>query len=559
MSRFLNIFAVGLLACWLSLTSARADTYAAWKARNFSTQEQANPAISGETGSPAGDGITNLMKYALALDPHQNEVGRLPSVSNDGTYLMLSHRVSFDGPPSDLNIFPEVSPDLTVWHRGSNATAYYYSTYDYDAYLKVYRAVSPIADNPRLFMRLAILPKNVLPDAWQIQHFGHTGIDPNADADGDGVTNMEEYLGEYDPTDIYSPIPYVTVYGGNQQGGAVNQFLPEPLIVQVKNIRNKPILNAPVRFTVANGGGQLSKATSGQPLTATLDVVTNASGQAQAFYKQGPNAPVGSDITAQAVNAGYTSNSMHFTSSTANAPIITVLTPQQGATSSTAVVGVSALVTSDAPIDEVRINSILVRYSDSQGRYSQNLTLAEGPQTITVRAKSIYNMVTVQQVSIVVSSQPANLTILGPADNQIFNAQHAYVRVRAETNQATVTVNGLSATRLGATAYTFGVWVLINAGTNTLTATLTDANNRQSSDSIVIQCNLPAGYNPNGDDDGDGVINSQDLWPYDSYNSTDADNDGVGDGIDPGPENPEVTNGGITITNPPDGLYINAQ
>jgi hypothetical protein len=34
---------------------------------------------------------------------------------------------------------------------------------------------------------------NGLPDAWEIQHFGATGVDPNADPDNDGLTNRQEY------------------------------------------------------------------------------------------------------------------------------------------------------------------------------------------------------------------------------------------------------------------------------------------------------------------------------------------------------------------------------
>ena len=40
---------------------------------------------------------------------------------------------------------------------------------------------------------------NGLPDAWEILNFGHTGVDPNGDSDGDGVSNRQEYLAGSNP------------------------------------------------------------------------------------------------------------------------------------------------------------------------------------------------------------------------------------------------------------------------------------------------------------------------------------------------------------------------
>jgi hypothetical protein len=49
---------------------------------------------------------------------------------------------------------------------------------------------------------------NGLPDAWETQHFGATGASASADVDGDGATNLMEYLTGTDPrsgTSVFRP------------------------------------------------------------------------------------------------------------------------------------------------------------------------------------------------------------------------------------------------------------------------------------------------------------------------------------------------------------------
>jgi hypothetical protein len=41
-------------------------------------------------------------------------------------------------------------------------------------------------------------------DDWELTHFGLTGVDPKADYDGDGMTNLEEYLAGTNPLDAQS-------------------------------------------------------------------------------------------------------------------------------------------------------------------------------------------------------------------------------------------------------------------------------------------------------------------------------------------------------------------
>ncbi len=73
------------------------STYAAWKTNYFTTTELTNSAVSGDTANPIGDGIPNLMKYALALNPKVNSGSSgLPQrgliTTNSNNYLTLTYR-----------------------------------------------------------------------------------------------------------------------------------------------------------------------------------------------------------------------------------------------------------------------------------------------------------------------------------------------------------------------------------------------------------------------------------------------------------------------------------
>ena len=56
-----------------------------------------------------------------------------------------------------------------------------------------------------------------LPDAWELTYFGTLGDGPGGDPDGDGVTNLQEYLAGTDPNDPTSKLAitdYTTTPGG---------------------------------------------------------------------------------------------------------------------------------------------------------------------------------------------------------------------------------------------------------------------------------------------------------------------------------------------------------
>ena len=99
--------------------------YASWQNTWFTSSDLSNPAISGLTATPAGDGITNLMKYALNLNPKVNGQAGLPVAStasiNGQSYLTLTYTRVISA--TDITYNPQVSNDLHTWNSGAGYTA----------------------------------------------------------------------------------------------------------------------------------------------------------------------------------------------------------------------------------------------------------------------------------------------------------------------------------------------------------------------------------------------------------------------------------------------------
>ena len=106
------------------VTGSNGSPYQAWAAGYFSAAEQGDASVSGPRATPAGDGITNLMKYALGLAPKQSGVAGLPQVGSvqvgAQSYLSLTYtrRVA----SSDVTLSVEASSDLLSWTSGAGVT-----------------------------------------------------------------------------------------------------------------------------------------------------------------------------------------------------------------------------------------------------------------------------------------------------------------------------------------------------------------------------------------------------------------------------------------------------
>ena len=63
----------------------------------------------------------------------------------------------------------------------------------------------------------APLDANGLPIAWELEFFGTTNINPNADADGDGMSNLQEYRAGTNPNDASDRLR-ITAISANAPG-----------------------------------------------------------------------------------------------------------------------------------------------------------------------------------------------------------------------------------------------------------------------------------------------------------------------------------------------------
>ena len=130
--------------------------YAAWRQQQFSTAELASPTISGDSADPDGDGIPNLMEYALGLSPKTASTAGLPVVGvqviGSKTYLTLTFTKL--RALADVGYTVQVSSELQIWNSGS---AYTVRVDNGSTDQAVYCDLTAIQDVPHRFIRLAVV------------------------------------------------------------------------------------------------------------------------------------------------------------------------------------------------------------------------------------------------------------------------------------------------------------------------------------------------------------------------------------------------------------------
>ncbi len=130
-----------------------------WKLAKFSEAERLNEAISGNEADPENDGFTNLMEYALGLEPKQHaDPARLPGVIVESDYLALRYRRPVNGRPGLLYTV-QVGGNLSTWTSGPSATTLVGITSNGDGTETVIvRDNVPISGEGQRFIRLQVPP-----------------------------------------------------------------------------------------------------------------------------------------------------------------------------------------------------------------------------------------------------------------------------------------------------------------------------------------------------------------------------------------------------------------
>lgn len=124
-----------------------ATGFAGWAEEGIADENARGPM-----DNPSGDGINNLLKYALGLDPAVADVGGLPEgvAQEDGgeTYLTLTASKNPDA--TDVTLVVEVSGDLESWTSGEGQTTVLLD----DANTLQVRDNTPLSGAGRRFIRL---------------------------------------------------------------------------------------------------------------------------------------------------------------------------------------------------------------------------------------------------------------------------------------------------------------------------------------------------------------------------------------------------------------------
>ncbi len=98
------------------------QTYATWQAAHF-TPAEIDAGLAADGGDLTGDGVPNLVKYALGIDPVTGTGGGLPVGTYSTADGALQLAFARDTARTDINYVVEASPDLNQWTPIASSTS----------------------------------------------------------------------------------------------------------------------------------------------------------------------------------------------------------------------------------------------------------------------------------------------------------------------------------------------------------------------------------------------------------------------------------------------------
>jgi hypothetical protein len=306
------ILTVGLIQAFV--TNGFAQSYIEWSTAKFGIVDAQNQSISGENADPDADGESNLAEYLYDSDPLVRDPEAHPQASVDafGNLVMkFARRKSHAGYAYVPLVTSKVDGPWQFngpWVEGISVTSKSQtadwvtvrdskSSHDYaKRFVRLMVGVDTDGDGLIDSVELANgLNPNDPSDAnadsdgdglvnWKEIAFGlnltvgddagydpdadglltsyeiNSGLDPDEnggpfwDSDGDGQTDIDEFFQNTDPSDPFNgSAAVVRTYGGNQQIGWTESFLPEPIEFRVVNQSGQPVQALTVHVTVENG------------------------------------------------------------------------------------------------------------------------------------------------------------------------------------------------------------------------------------------------------------------------------------------------------------------
>ena len=132
------------------------DACAAWSWEHFDAEEFADPEIGGIDADPDGDGLTNGLEFALALDPRSPQAEASPDlVEIDGEFYLT---LTFEHDRRATFLSSEVSDDLSWWSSSpADLETYIREDLGSDIERVTIRDLTPIDfSSPRRFIRLSV-------------------------------------------------------------------------------------------------------------------------------------------------------------------------------------------------------------------------------------------------------------------------------------------------------------------------------------------------------------------------------------------------------------------